>query len=80
MSNVAPRSRQTDTRPTLASAGPTPRAGLVLVIMCAGMFLVLLDVTVVNVAVPSIASGRGPRRRGCSGWSPATQSRWRACC
>jgi MFS family permease len=33
------------------------RAGLVLVVMCAGMFLVLLDVTVVNVAVPSITVG-----------------------
>jgi MFS transporter, DHA2 family, methylenomycin A resistance protein len=30
---------------------------LVLVVMCAGMFLVLLDVTVVNVAVPSITNG-----------------------
>jgi MFS transporter, DHA2 family, methylenomycin A resistance protein len=29
----------------------------VLVVMCAGMFLVLLDVTVVNVAVPSITNG-----------------------
>ncbi|MHB1537839.1 MAG: MFS transporter [Solirubrobacteraceae bacterium] len=34
-----------------------PRAGLVLVVMCAGMFLVLLDVTVVNVAAPSITTG-----------------------
>jgi MFS transporter, DHA2 family, methylenomycin A resistance protein len=31
----------------------------VLTVMCAGMFLVLLDVTVVNVALPSIASGLG---------------------
>ncbi|MGH3624017.1 MAG: MFS transporter, partial [Sciscionella sp.] len=30
--------------------------GLVLTVMCAGMFLVLLDVTVVNVALPAIAS------------------------
>jgi MFS transporter, DHA2 family, methylenomycin A resistance protein len=35
---------------------PVHRPRLVLVIMCAGMFLVLLDVTVVNVAVPSITS------------------------
>jgi DHA2 family methylenomycin A resistance protein-like MFS transporter len=33
------------------------RPGLVLAVMCAGMFLVLLDVTVVNVALPSIRSG-----------------------
>src|SRR6187200_1081980 len=33
--------------------------GLVLVVMCVGYFLVLLDVTVVNVALPSIESGLG---------------------
>lgn len=32
----------------------TDRPGLVLAVMCVGMFLVLLDVTVVNVALPSI--------------------------
>ncbi|MGH3226957.1 MAG: hypothetical protein ACRDOA_00005 [Streptosporangiaceae bacterium] len=41
----------------MTSAAPRPRAGLVLVVMCAGMFLVLLDVTVVNVAVPAITAG-----------------------
>ncbi|HVX42295.1 MAG TPA: MFS transporter, partial [Mycobacteriales bacterium] len=35
----------------------SPRA--VLVVMCVGYFLVLLDVTIVNVALPSIASGVG---------------------
>ena len=41
-------------------AGPreaSPRA--VLVVMCVGYFLVLLDVTIVNVALPTIASGIG---------------------
>lgn len=33
------------------------RQGWVLAIMCAGMFLVLLDVTVINVALPAIGSG-----------------------
>jgi DHA2 family methylenomycin A resistance protein-like MFS transporter len=33
------------------------RRSVVLTIMCVGMFLVLLDVTVVNVALPSIGSG-----------------------
>ena len=33
--------------------------GLVLVAMCAGYFLVLLDVTVVNVALPAIGAGLG---------------------
>lgn len=37
--------------------GPDRRAGLVLLVMCAGMFLVLLDVTVVNVAIPAITTG-----------------------
>ena len=51
-------------RPTASAAAPTAapepvatRPGLVLLVMCAGMFLVLLDVTVVNVAVPAITTG-----------------------
>jgi MFS transporter, DHA2 family, methylenomycin A resistance protein len=32
---------------------------IVLVAMCAGYFLVLLDVTIVNVALPAIGSGLG---------------------
>src|SRR5579859_7825998 len=34
-----------------------PSARLVLVVMCVGYFLVLLDVTIVNVALPRIGSG-----------------------
>ncbi|WP_243725906.1 MFS transporter, partial [Actinomadura rubrisoli] len=34
--------------------GPVPRRGAMLAILCAGMFLVLLDVTIVNVALPGI--------------------------
>jgi MFS transporter, DHA2 family, methylenomycin A resistance protein len=45
-----------------ASRRAAPRPGRVLVVMCVGMFLVLLDVTVVNVALPSIGVdlGAGP--------------------
>jgi DHA2 family methylenomycin A resistance protein-like MFS transporter len=39
------------------SVRTTTRPALVLGVMCAGMFLVLLDVTVVNVALPSIDAG-----------------------
>src|SRR5438874_13415145 len=41
---------------------PRPRdvsPNAVLVVMCVGYFLVLLDVTIVNVALPKIASGLG---------------------
>jgi DHA2 family methylenomycin A resistance protein-like MFS transporter len=41
---------------TKTDAGSAPR---VLAIMCAGMFLVLLDVTIVNVALPSIGRDLG---------------------
>jgi MFS transporter, DHA2 family, methylenomycin A resistance protein len=42
---------------TTTSKPVATRPGLVLLVMCAGMFLVLLDVTVVNVAVPAITTG-----------------------
>jgi MFS transporter, DHA2 family, methylenomycin A resistance protein len=38
---------------------PSPKPGRVLAVMCVGMFLVLLDVTIVNVALPSIAAALG---------------------
>ena len=39
--------------------GTEIRRRMVLAVMCAGMFLVLLDVSVVNVALPSIQTGLG---------------------
>jgi DHA2 family methylenomycin A resistance protein-like MFS transporter len=36
-----------------------PARGVVLAVMCVGYFLVLLDVTVLNVAVPAIGAGLG---------------------
>ncbi|MDQ1065583.1 hypothetical protein [Streptomyces canus] len=54
----------------------------VLVVMCAGYFLVLLDVTVVNVALPAIGSGLGTDVGGLggtpSGGGSSTDSRWRS--
>src|SRR3954454_14784734 len=38
---------------------PLARRRLLLVVMCVGYFLVLLDVTVVNVALPRIGTGLG---------------------
>jgi MFS transporter, DHA2 family, methylenomycin A resistance protein len=37
-----------------SAANPATHAGLILAVMCTGMFVVLLDVTVINVAVPAI--------------------------
>jgi hypothetical protein len=49
-------------RPAARGPGDPPNIderGRVLLIMCCGMLLVLLDVTVVNVAVPAITAGLG---------------------
>lgn len=43
---------------SVSTSEATPRR-VILVVMCAGYFLVLLDVTVVNVALPSIGAGLG---------------------
>jgi MFS transporter, DHA2 family, methylenomycin A resistance protein len=44
---------------TTTGAKTAERPGRVLTVMCAGMFLVLLDVTIVNVALPDVARGLG---------------------
>jgi len=51
---MGPREPPRSTKP---GGAPSPR--LVLVAMCAGYFLVLLDVTIVNVALPRIGVGLG---------------------
>jgi len=72
---MASDAQRTETEPGRAAAGATaakssgsaagggPRAGssrrALLVVMCAGYFLVLLDVTIVNVALPQIGDGLG---------------------
>ncbi|MET9088640.1 hypothetical protein ABZX77_43325 [Streptomyces sp. NPDC004237] len=54
----------------------------VLVVMCAGYFLMLLGVTIVNVALPAIGSGPGTGVGGPGGtpsgggWSTATRRPW----
>ncbi|MES9543224.1 MFS transporter [Actinomadura sp. NPDC000600] len=53
--------------PCAAEAGPEPRRGAMLAILCAGMFLVLLDVTIVNVALPGIGRALGTGLPGLQG-------------
>ena len=59
---------QATLRPETKRRGPTVRAmtsqrrTLTLVVMCVGMFLVLLDVTIVNVALPRLRAELGRRR------------------
>jgi DHA2 family methylenomycin A resistance protein-like MFS transporter len=46
---------------------PVPHRGAMLAILCAGMFLVLLDVTIVNVALPGIGRALGTGLPGLQG-------------
>ncbi|MEU3532218.1 MFS transporter [Streptomyces murinus] len=57
--------RGSDTGTDRAS-GPRPRPGLVLATACLGQVMVVLDVSVVNVALPSIAGDLGFRPGGLS--------------
>ena len=68
----------------VVEASAVPRAGinrwLVLVLVCVAQFMVVLDATIVNVALPSIQHGLGFSRGTCSGSSTRTPSSSAASC
>ncbi len=45
---------------------------IALYVLCAGMLMIVLDMTVVNVALPSIRTTSASRRRASPGWSTPT--------
>ena len=57
-----------------------PSRVAVLLVMCVGYFLVLLDVTIVNVALPTIGRRLHAGSAGCNGSSTATPSPWPVSC
>lgn len=63
MNSTTPAAGQAAT----GTPGPVPRRGAMLAILCAGMFLVLLDVTIVNVALPGIGRALGTGLPGLQG-------------
>lgn len=65
MRSATDTSAQTATENT--GPAPVPRRGAMLAILCAGMFLVLLDVTIVNVALPGIGRALGTGLPGLQG-------------
>ncbi|WP_242909810.1 MFS transporter [Actinomadura terrae] len=50
-----------------SAPGRVARRGVMLAVLCAGMFLVLLDVTIVNVALPGIGRALGTGLPGLQG-------------
>jgi hypothetical protein len=38
---------------------------LALIVLCMGVLMIVLDTTIVNVALPSIAAGASPKPRSC---------------
>ncbi|WP_246342661.1 MFS transporter [Actinomadura verrucosospora] len=61
----SPTDSNARTRP--GTTAPVPRRGAMLAVLCAGMFLVLLDVTIVNVALPGIGRALGTGLPGLQG-------------
>jgi MFS transporter, DHA2 family, methylenomycin A resistance protein len=45
-----------------------PASSLALVVICLGYFLVIVDTTVVNVALPAIGRDLHGGLPGCNGW------------
>ena len=45
---------------------------IALVVLCAGMLMIVLDMTIVNVALPSIRLTAASRRPAWPGWSTPT--------
>ena len=58
----------------------TTNKWLALVLLAAAQFVVVLDVSIVNVALPSIGEASTSRRRTCSGSSTRTRSCSAASC
>ncbi len=56
-----------------APAGRDPK-WWTLTAVCTGVFMLLLDITIVNVALPDIQASSTPRCRTCSGSSTPTPS------
>jgi hypothetical protein len=58
---------------------PDPDRWKALAVVLAAGFMTLLDVSIVNVALPSIEQACTRSRTSCSGSSRATRSRWGCC-
>ena len=58
---------------SLLSTQSSTNRWLILVIACLAQFMVVLDNTIVNVALPSIQRGLHFSPPTCSGWSTATR-------
>ena len=64
----------------MSNLDPIPGAGRRSAVVCAAFFMTVLDVSIVNVALPSIQRDLTSRRRTCSGSSPPTRSPSAASC
>ena len=62
------------------TVGEGVREWWTLVAVCVGTFMLLLDVTIVNVALPKIRPGWGRASQTCSGLLTPTHSRSQRCC
>ena len=49
------------------------RPTLVIAVFCLGLFMTLLDITIVNIAIPDLVTDLNPRWRPCCGWARPTR-------
>ena len=67
-------------RAQFGNLGLMARKWWTLLAACLATFMLLLDVTVVNVALPDIRHELGGSSPTCSGWWMPTRSAWPRCC
>jgi hypothetical protein len=80
MSQARPVARRTAAPRTVGAGATSPRLGLALLVIATAQLMVLLDATIVKVALPHIQRGLSFPAPAWNGWSTPTRWPSAGCC